>query len=99
MDETPIPQSPIHATGQTKFNPLVIEDEFDAYMLKVAPSVSSHTIQYRESRRAFVAGARRLYIYMIQSVTELSDENAEKELQRLDKEMCAYWKLACDDKD
>lgn len=76
-----------------------IEDEFDTYMRKVAPSVQQHDVQYRESRRAFVVGARRLYIYMTQGVVQLSDSDAEKELQRLDREMCAYWKLACDDKD
>lgn len=76
-----------------------LEDEFDNYMRSVAASVPQYSTQYRESRRAFIAGARRLYIYMTQGVVQLSDDDAEKELQRLDREMCAYWKLACDDKD
>jgi hypothetical protein len=76
-----------------------LEDEFDNYMRQVAPSVQQHEVQYRESRRAFIAGARRLYLHMTRDVVQLSDSDAEKELQRLDKEMRAHWKLACEDKD
>lgn len=76
-----------------------LEDEFDDYMRKVGPHIPQHTIQYRESRRAFIAGARRLYVYIIEGVTEMSDENAEKELSRLDSEMRVFWKRACEDKD
>lgn len=76
-----------------------LEDAFDDYMRRVAPDVAEHTVQYRESRRAFVAGARRIYVHMTQGVVQLSDSDAEKELVRLDKELCAYWERACEDKD
>lgn len=76
-----------------------LEDAFDDYMRRVAPEVLQHEIQYRESRRAFIAGARRLYVYMTQEVVTLSDAAAEKELQRLDNEMRVYWNRACEDKD
>lgn len=76
-----------------------LDDAFDDYMRRVAPSVREHEVQYRESRRAFVAGARRLFVYMTQEVVTLSDDDAEKELLRLDKEMNVYWKRACEDKD
>lgn len=78
---------------------LDFEDAFDDYMRKVAPTVPQHVTQYRESRRAFVAGARRLYVYMTREVVTLSDDAAEKELQRLDNELRAYWKRACEDND
>lgn len=78
---------------------LDFEDTFDDYMRRVLPGVPEHAVQYRESRRAFVAGARRIYAYMTQQVVTLSDTAAERELQRLDNELCAYWKRACEDKD
>lgn len=43
------------------------------------PPFRNTTVQFRESRRAFIAGARRLYIYMTQGVVKLSDDAAEKE--------------------
>lgn len=82
-----------------KLTPLDFEDAFADYMRRVLPGVPEHSVQYRESRRAFVAGARRIYIYMTQEVVKLSDTAAEKELQRLDNELCAYWSRACEDKD
>jgi hypothetical protein len=75
------------------------EDAFDEYMRKVAPSVPEHAVQYRECRRAFIAGARRIYVHMTQGVVQLSDADAEKELRRLDKEMRVYWERACEEKD
>lgn len=82
-----------------KLNPLDLDDAFDDYMRRVAPTVPQASMQWRESRRAFVAGMRRVYVYMTQEVVTLSDDAAEKELQRLDNEMRAWWKAACEDKD
>lgn len=72
-------------------------------MRKVAPEIAArpenHPIQWKESKRAFIAGARRIFVYMTMDVTTLSDEAGEKELTRLDAEMVRWWAQACADKD
>lgn len=79
--------------------PYDCEYAFEDYMRKTRSGVAQHSIQFKESRRTWVAAQRRFFIWMRDELTLLADDKAEAELQRIDKEMREFWSRACEDRD
>ena len=63
--------------------PFDIDDEFEAFMRKCAPEVPETSVQYKESRRVFSAGAAVMFLYITRELPLFSDESGVEELQKL----------------
>jgi hypothetical protein len=77
---------------------LDLDDVFDDYMRKVNPEVVQHSTQYRESRRAFFAGAAALYYHLL-ALTSRSEEFAMAELQQVEKQLTDFKTRVVEEKD
>lgn len=73
------------------FEPLDIDDAFDAFMRKVYPGVPETSEQYRESRRIWFAGMSILFLHIMVAST-LPGKKAEAELTNLRTQLTSFSK-------
>jgi hypothetical protein len=70
-----------------KFQPIDLDDEFEAFMRKVNPQVRQHEAQYKESRRVWFAACAALFHHMANKVTEISDDEGVKEYENVTQQL------------
>jgi hypothetical protein len=81
-------------------NSVDIDDAFDDYMHSTNPDVLPHSLQYRESRRCFFAGALVMFNATLNvakaSITEIE---GERELEKLLRQLNEFSDRVKDDRD
>lgn len=75
-----------------KFEPLDIDDAFEAFMRKCYSEVPAHTTQYRECRRVFYSGVLTLLIHLRTNVSEIPDDDGVAELESIDRQCQEFFK-------
>ena len=68
-----------------------LDDAFEDLMRSANPDVPAHSIQYRESRRMFYAGAATIFYHTLE-LTTLSEDRAEEQLSNLQKQIEEFYK-------
>lgn len=68
-----------------------LDDAFEALMREAAPHVGAYTVQYRESRRMFYAGAAAVFFHALE-LTNLPEDQAEEHLSGLQKQIEEFFK-------
>lgn len=63
-----------------------LDDEFEAFMRKVNPTVPETSVQYQESRRVFVAGALDMYVFCVNELTVLPEDEAINALRKINEQ-------------
>ena len=63
-----------------------LDDTFEEMMRRAYHDVAEHSVQYRESRRIFYAGAAAVFFHTI-GLANLSDEQGEEQLSALQKQI------------
>jgi len=75
------------------------DDAFAGYMHKVNPDVALHSVQYRESRRCFMAGMWQTLQHMLWVSTEWPEADAMKEIAQLEDQLAQFKERVKQDKD
>jgi hypothetical protein len=65
------------------FQPIDLDDEFEAFMRKVNPQVQQYQSQYKESRRVWFAACAALFTHMAVEVTKISEDEGVKEAENV----------------
>jgi hypothetical protein len=74
------------------YTPFDLDDEFEDFMRKACPEVKEYSVQYRESRRVFAAGCAAMYYFCAFEVSELPEDEAVKELEKLRAQLREFFK-------
>jgi hypothetical protein len=77
---------------------LDIDDAFDDYMRAVNPEVAAHSVQYRESRRAFFAGSAALYYHLL-VLAGYPEVAAMAEMKQIDEQLENFKTCVTQEKD
>jgi hypothetical protein len=72
------------------FTPLVIDDKFEEYMRHVYPTVTAESRQYQDCRAIWYAATMTLFIHMVHSITNLTEEEATEQLNKLDDQLAEH---------
>jgi hypothetical protein len=75
-----------------------VDDAFEDFMRAVNPEVAQYSVQYRESRRAFFAGAAVIYYHLL-SLSECSDKVAMARMRQIDDQLMNFKTRLVEDKD
>lgn len=68
-----------------------LEESFEDLMRKAYPSVLLNSVQYRESKMLFFAGAAAVFYYSTNQLTALPDEQAEAEMQKIQDQIRSFF--------
>lgn len=72
----------------------MIEKMYKNYLSKVGLSeITMSKIQRQETRRAFMAGVATFFNYMTGEITELPDEEGEKRLTQIQRELNVFYNI------
>lgn len=85
--------------GRSLFQALDLDDAFEDYMRRVQPTTPQHALQYKESRRVWFAAASVVFDHISLEITQLSDEDAFKQLQLLGAQFEAFIKRVKEHRD
>lgn len=68
-----------------------IDDEFETFMRKANPKVKETSYQYFESRRVFAAGVAAFYFYLTNELTEVSEDQGMRELEKVRQQLVEFF--------
>jgi hypothetical protein len=68
-----------------------LDDEFEEFMQKVNPTVDPTSVQYKESRRVFMAGAGAMFIFCTFELANLPEADGVAALERLRRELNEFF--------
>jgi hypothetical protein len=81
-------------------NSVDIDDAFDDYMRSTNPDVAQHSLQYKESRRCFFAGALIMFTATLNAArSSITEIEGERELEKLQKQLHEFSERVKDDRD
>lgn len=69
-----------------------LDDEFEKFMRTANPRVPETSMQYKESRRVFVAGAAAMFLFTTNELTTLNDDDAFKQLEKIKAQLEEFFK-------